>query len=253
MHPDENTFDPNTECSDHRHLGLRHQAGFIALRGSYMRVRAMLIALVLSVGAAAAGIAQPTMRRADATIVRLERVAPAPDSLSQASASPAPRARPVDLSHLQIFEGLTATSTFVLTPAQPVAANRGMLAFHLANVNPGSRQLAPGGHASAFRSERPGSIRVQVYATPGRTYVIDLHIIPDNVAESAPPLQLHVGSDASDDLQPLFVNADNRALIAFAPTAAGWHHFTIVPSRESSRPHVPASFDFISATISVLQ
>jgi hypothetical protein len=190
--------------------------------------------------------AQPTARRQGPQVVRATGLVPARDTMRRIGRLRAERITAVDIAALHIFEGLTATSTFVLQPLTPVVANRGSLAFTRSSVYPSSG-LGPGGHAVTYKGDDGSYMTINVYGSPGKTYVIDVvveaHCYRGGVCDPSP---LEFTTEQGPD-QPFVPNADGHALFAFTATQAGWHHVSI-------RAVAPDDyFTFYSATISVLQ
>ena len=203
-----------------------------------MRTAAVFAGALLVIGSVEALDAQAAARRPSPELLRLTNVRPASENMGRVGRATRARPTPVDLSRNEVFEGMTATSTFVLSPSEPVTENRGKLWFIDADVYAGSG-LAPGGHAT-FGTRDRAAVQVRIYGAPGRTYVIDLRMEAFEEFGEDPPFRVAT----PDGTQGLFTNAAGHALIAFAPTTAGWYEFAIDPAGHSA---------FYSATVSVMQ
>jgi hypothetical protein len=206
---------------------------------------------ILTFGVTSAAGAQPSTRRASQEVVRAPGLIPVRDTIRRVGQLRAERATAIDVDDLDVFEGLTSTSTFVLTPRDPFIPNRGYLWFSFAFVHPASTE-GPGGYAQSDLDAPMSFTGISVYGVPGRTYVIDVVVEAhchnnglggDGSCEPG-PLQFTTGQGPD---QPFVPNANGHALFAFTATQGGWHQVTIRATEPRN------NYVFFSATVSVLQ
>jgi hypothetical protein len=213
------------------------------MRPPYVLLAASALALLCSTDLQA----QPTSSRGGTTattrppaVVRLPTAAPSRMPAEMSAGRQLGRITKVDLSQLEVFAGLTATSSFVLNPSRMYEHQRGMLRIHgqvKADVD--------GGFAYVDRDSDGPDVRVTIYGVPGRTYVLDIVAEPScGTSMSCLPFTLQARMQAGATHSIEFREGNPHALLAFTAPSAGWYD-VVLESTES--------WIFRSATVSQLQ